>query len=397
MTNEQIKPADCLSVNCCCGQAIHSVESLRPGDHLCCIYTDDEEHRLLLTPFLRQGLEKNERVVYIVDARTPEQILGYLEQDGFRTENALKSGQLVILSANDSYLRDGCFDPDKMLALLSQETDRAQDDGFSALRVTGEMSWALKGNEGAERLMEYEAKLNNFFPFNMALGLCQYDKRRFEPDVLLAVLETHPIAVIGTNFFDNFYYIQPGDFLGGHRESVELDMRIKNLRRYHDSLSDYKALFENTVSGFGLNELIYDDDGHPCDYRFLMINSAFEKLTGLKSEDVVGRKASEVFLDLEPLWMDALVRVALTGVPEHVEHFSKDVGKYFEVSVFSTQKGRFAVNFHDITLRVIADKKLSETAEKYKQAFENVQELIEIVGMSNPSIAPNKQDIIRKK
>jgi len=95
--------------------------------------------------------------------------------------------------------------------------------------------------------------------------------------------------------------------------------------------------------------------------------------------------------------MDALVRVALTGVPEHVEHFSKDVGKYFEVSVFSTQKGRFAVNFHDITLRVIADKKLSETAEKYKQAFENVQELIEIVGMSNPSIAPNKQDIIRKK
>ena len=57
------------------------ISDLKPGDHLCCIYETDEDHRDLLTPYLRQGLERNEKVVYIVDARTAETVLGYLRED----------------------------------------------------------------------------------------------------------------------------------------------------------------------------------------------------------------------------------------------------------------------------------------------------------------------------
>ncbi|MHC4206372.1 MAG: MEDS domain-containing protein, partial [Planctomycetota bacterium] len=46
------------------------IMKLKPGDHLCCIYENDQEHRALLTPFMRQGLERGQKIVYIVDARS---------------------------------------------------------------------------------------------------------------------------------------------------------------------------------------------------------------------------------------------------------------------------------------------------------------------------------------
>ena len=51
---------------------------LVPGDHLCCIYETEEERRAWLIPFIRQGLEHGERVLYILDAHTAEEILNYL-------------------------------------------------------------------------------------------------------------------------------------------------------------------------------------------------------------------------------------------------------------------------------------------------------------------------------
>ena len=195
------------------------IEELKPGDHLCCIYETDLEHQTLLTTFMRQGLDRGEKIFYIVDARSVEQILSYLREDGLDVEDYLKSGQLNVLSVDESYMLEGVFDPDGMICLLEKETRRALDEGYSALRVTGEMSWALRGLPGSERLMEYESKLNNFFPGNKCLAICQYDKRRFDPAILLEVLTTHPIVIIGTEFFDNYYYISPKERLYSDQET----------------------------------------------------------------------------------------------------------------------------------------------------------------------------------
>ena len=55
---------------------------LQAGDHLCCLYESEEEHHALLSPFIRQGLERHEKVLYIVDDHSADQILGYLSADG---------------------------------------------------------------------------------------------------------------------------------------------------------------------------------------------------------------------------------------------------------------------------------------------------------------------------
>src|SRR4030042_7184908 len=44
----------------------------------------------------------------------------------------------------------------------------------------------------------------------------------------------------------------------------------------------YRSLFDNMTEGFALHKVICDDQGIPCDYRFLEINPSFERLTGIK-------------------------------------------------------------------------------------------------------------------
>ncbi len=121
------------------------------------IYESEEEHRQVMTPFIRSGLERKEKVLYITDVRTDDCILEYLEDDGTNAERYLKSGQLVFASASDTYLRDGYFDTAGMLALAQEETDKALAQGFSAMRYTSEPTWVLREPPGSDRFMEYGA------------------------------------------------------------------------------------------------------------------------------------------------------------------------------------------------------------------------------------------------
>lgn len=105
------------------------------------------------------------------------------------------------------------------------------------------------------------------------------------------------------------------------------------------------------TSGFALHEIILDANGEPCDYRFLEVNSAFERLTGLKAENVIGQSIEEVLPGKGRPWIETFGRVALTGETLRVENYVEDLGKYYEVTVYSPKHGQFAVIFKDITDR----------------------------------------------
>jgi len=223
-------------------RALDSIADLHPGDHLCIIYHTDAEHRAILTEYLQRGLDAGERVVYIVDARTAEDIRGYLRDAGVDVTAAEERKQLEFLTRDDAYMREGRFEPQGMIKLLREETERALDAGFAGLRVTGEMSWALRGLPGSERLIEYETLLNTFFPGSKATALCQYDARHFPPDILLDVLRTHPIAVVGTTLYENPYYIPPEEHLTGDAEETRLNRWLSTLERIGHLNSVLKAI-----------------------------------------------------------------------------------------------------------------------------------------------------------
>jgi len=189
-------------------QVVESTTSrFLPGSHICGFYETEEEHCALMTPFLLQGLERGERVVYITDAHSAGTILEYLRDGGVDGEAAIARGQLIFRTAQETYLPDGRFDPDRMLALLQAETEGALADGFTGLRITGEMSWALRGMPGSEQLLEYEAQVNDLLPDLPFTGLCQYDRRQFGPEFLLDMLWRHPLVASGGQVYENHHYV----------------------------------------------------------------------------------------------------------------------------------------------------------------------------------------------
>lgn len=113
----------------------------------------------------------------------------------------------------------------------------------------------------------------------------------------------------------------------------------------------YSVLFREMLDGFALHEIICDENGEPVDYRFLDVNPAFERLTGLSVADVVGRTVLEVLPQTERIWIETYGRVALTGEPIHFEDFSQSLDRHFEVTAFSPAPRQFAAIFIDVTER----------------------------------------------
>ena len=112
------------------------------------------------------------------------------------------------------------------------------------------------------------------------------------------------------------------------------------------------------LDGLAVHEIILDDRGEPCDYRFLAVNPAFERLTGLCATDIVGKTVLEVIPDLELSWIERYGRVALTGEEAHFESHAAALGRHYEVTAYRPEEGRFATIFHDVTERKRAEQTL---------------------------------------
>ncbi len=128
----------------------------------------------------------------------------------------------------------------------------------------------------------------------------------------------------------------------------------------------FNMFFERMIDGFAYHKIVVDNSGKPVDYVFLEVNSAFERLTGLKREDIVGKKATEILPGIEndaADWIGVYGRVALTGEPTQFENYAKPLGKWYSVSAYCPAKGYFVALFEDITERKEMQDKLEEYAK----------------------------------
>ncbi len=197
------------------------LSQLRSGDHLCVCYSTERQHRALVTQFLLDGIARHEKVCYFLHEHTLALGIDYLHND-LNVGALLRSGQLVLLEAERVYLPNGTFSPELMIDQFWKYTQQALAEGYAALRGTGEMTWALKGHPGSERLMEYESKLADFFAHNPCVGLCQYRRTEFPSDLLCDVLLAHPTVAIGTTCYDHPYYLPPVEFLPSSARREEM-------------------------------------------------------------------------------------------------------------------------------------------------------------------------------
>ena len=364
-----------------------TITDLKPGDHLCQIYETEEEHRNLLTPYLIQGLRNNEKVFYIVDTHTAEVILEYLNSEGFNPNPYLDSGQFSIITRNEAYVKEGNFDPDHMIELLRSETEKAIKEGYGALRVTGEMTWALRGLPGSEKLIEYEAKLNDFFPGSKALAICQYDRNQFSPEILLNILKTHPIAVIGTEICDNPFYVPAKAFLGPNVYEATLDSWTNNLlerKKVESELWRSENKYRTLVDHIPKKIFIKDINS-----IYISCNENYARDLKIKPDEIVGKTDYDFFpKELAGKYRADDKRIIETGATEDIEERYIQDGK--ETWVHTVKNPLKDENgnvigvlgiFRDISERKSAEEMLRESEEKYRTVVEGALDGVCMIGV----------------
>jgi two-component system CheB/CheR fusion protein len=97
---------------------------------------------------------------------------------------------------------------------------------------------------------------------------------------------------------------------------------------------EYQSILHEMVSAYALHEIILDTQGRPVNYRFLDVNRAFEAMTGLKAETILGKTVREIMPSIQKEWIDRYGQVALSGQSISFQDFARELGKYFQVSAF---------------------------------------------------------------
>jgi signal transduction histidine kinase len=215
---------------------------IRLHEHLCQIYETQEERFAAAVPYLRTSLEQHQRCLYIADNGSVA-VLDGLRKGGTDVDRHLRSGALILAGKRDTYLKHGRFDPDSWIGFLSQAADDAGDGRFSRLRtILGEMTWAIGEDIAPDVLIEYEAKISRFVRDHDFRALCQYQRDRFSPEVILGVIRTHPVVVYGGLVCKNPYYVPPDEFLKPNQASREVERLLNNIRTWEHSLDQLRAL-----------------------------------------------------------------------------------------------------------------------------------------------------------
>ncbi len=365
------------------------LEGLKPHDHLCLLYESPQERIAAAIPFIAIGLKRGEKCIYIVDVSTAEDIRKHLADEGTDIATAERSGQLSILHESTAYTKGGAFDPDRVLALLIDEAEKALSQGYPALRVTGEMTWVLRNLPGSERLLEYEARLNNaFFPKYPAIAICQYDRWKFDSEILKGVILTHPLLVKGNHVYQNFYYVPPEEFLSGKLAEVEVQRWLNNLEReqqvqasLRQSEHRYRTLTEQSLLG-----VLVVAKG----FRIVYANRVIADITGYSVDELLSLPPEKVQALVHPqdramVWGRFQRRLAGEDVPPHYEYcgIRKD-GKVRWLEMHATAieyDGEPAIlaAIMDITERKRLEKDLRDSETRYRRLFEAAQDGILIL------------------
>ena len=295
---------------------LEALERLKPHDHLCSIYDTREEQFAAAIPFIRIGLERGERCIYIADDHNVEPVREALRAEGVDLEAATRSGALSLITKEQAYMKRGRFDPEWMFTFWSEATDAALAAGFSALRATGETEWVQRGGRGLECWMEYESRLTHTLSQIQCIALCQYNRGRCSPVVILDVIRTHPVVICGGTVCRNFYYVPADELLAEDSAAHEAERLLTTiqererldaeLHRAHDELdrsartraaqplcefeSQHRMLFENADVAIVIIR--------PDDEMILDANNCACAIYGFSKRELVGTSLKALTVDV---------------------------------------------------------------------------------------------------
>lgn len=186
--------------------------------HVCVFFSSPEEEYATLLPFIRDGIERGERVFHVLRSQEREPHLNRLRGAGIDVARAQHCCQLEVTTPEEAYQRAGRFDKHAMPALLQRRLDQGRALGFPLTRVIAHAETVLEDWSNLDDWIEYEAQLNNVLVRYDDPVICSYDANLLNGTLAVDILRTHPVAIIGGCLYENPFFVAPEVFLEQARQ-----------------------------------------------------------------------------------------------------------------------------------------------------------------------------------
>ena len=186
--------------------------------HVCAFFSSAEEEYRVLLPFIQDGFARGDKAVHVVKPEDRADHVQRLLEAGIDPAAAERSGQLELRNNSDVYLRNGRFDPDRMLEVFEQLASGNAPGGFPLSRIVCHMDWAAEDRSHLDTLVEFESRVNEVWRRHDDAVICVYDLARFGGEVVIDMLRTHPIVIVGGILQENPFYRPPDELLREYRQ-----------------------------------------------------------------------------------------------------------------------------------------------------------------------------------
>ena len=183
-----------------------------PGDHICGVFSGEEERDQVLIPFLQAGLASGDKCICVIDGTAPGQIVSTLGPGGEAA--ALTAGkQLEVIGASEMYLRSGRFSADEVIGVWKAAISDAMYAGqFDVVRAVE--TWSRRDVlPDMNELLMLESEMNRYLPLYPQVVVCLYDMDQFGSGALVNLVMTHPRMLVGGMVIENPYYLTPDEVL----------------------------------------------------------------------------------------------------------------------------------------------------------------------------------------
>jgi hypothetical protein len=194
-----------------------SPEYVAAGQHICYIFNDESERSEVIARYVEAGLAAGEKLLYLVDAMTPAELLESLASMG--VDLSSHPERLTVADSAKAYCPTGSFNADASLTSLNAFCVKALEDGYPGVRITGELPWGrAESRISPEELMTYEARVTDLMVENSYTACCQYDARRVDGETIMDMLSVHPLMIVRGRLVKNPYFVPPAVFLKEYLE-----------------------------------------------------------------------------------------------------------------------------------------------------------------------------------
>jgi len=201
----------------------HAVEfagrTLDRSRHICAFFNSADEERRVLRAFNKDGIDRGEKEVHLVETASRAEYLKGLEDAGIDVQQTMGTGQLEVLPWTDAYVRDHQFDQEAMLASVEHLIQSGAAAGYPLTRLVGHhMDWLFDDKPAVTNFLEYEARLNPLLARYNDAVICNYDLSKFGASVAMDIMRTHQLVIIGGLLQENPFYVPPEQFLDEMRQ-----------------------------------------------------------------------------------------------------------------------------------------------------------------------------------